>query len=70
MRHFLYEPLILRCPAVETHDGRRNGRFIEENEPARIEFLAVAVAEIGVRRRRPGDPAPQLADFFLKVNFK
>ena len=38
MRHFLYEPLIPRCPAVETHDGRRNGRFIEENEPARIEF--------------------------------
>jgi hypothetical protein len=38
MRHFLYEPLILRCPAVETHDCRGNGRFIEENEPSWIEF--------------------------------
>ncbi len=38
MRHFLYEPLTLWCPPVETHDRRGNGRFIEENEPSRIEF--------------------------------
>ena len=37
MQHFLYEPLILRCPTVETHDRRGNGGFIEENEPPRIE---------------------------------
>jgi hypothetical protein len=43
MKHFLYEPLILRCPAVETHDCCGNGGFIEENEPSRIEFWLSAL---------------------------
>ena len=43
MRHFLYEPLIPRCPAVETHDRRGNGRFIKENEPSRIEFWLLSL---------------------------
>jgi hypothetical protein len=38
MQNLLHEPLIPRCPAVETHDRRGNGGFIEKNEPSRIEF--------------------------------
>jgi len=38
MQNLLHEPLIPRCPSVETHDRRGNGGFIEKNEPSRIEF--------------------------------
>jgi len=36
MRHFLDEPLALRCSPVEADDRRRDAGFIDENQPLQI----------------------------------
>jgi hypothetical protein len=37
MRHFLDEPLALRCSPVEAGDRRRDAGFIDEDQPLQIE---------------------------------
>jgi len=70
MQDLLHEPFIPGCPAVETHDRRGNGGFIEENEPSRIEFWLSPLQRPtfggdvrAILLRRP-------QTFFLKANFK